>query len=80
MVEQVDATRIRWERIQLLIDLAAEPDEAFLRSVERPTDRLSPRPVPTDAGYVRFNVFAGNDRMPLRPGRWRLMARTRGGR
>ncbi len=79
MVEQVDATGIRWERIQLLIDLAGKPGEAFLRSAERPADRLAPRPVPAGAGYLRFNVFAGNDRMPLRPGRWQVMARPDAG-
>ena len=78
MVEQVDATGIRWERIQLLIDLAVEPNEAFLRSIERPADRLAPRPSPAGSGYLRFNLFAGNDRMPLRAGRWQLMARPVG--
>jgi CDP-ribitol ribitolphosphotransferase len=79
---------VRWERIQLVVTVRhassttapMPPAESFfLRSVERPAARLEALRLRGDAADVRFNVFAGPDRMPLDPGRWQLMIRTQGG-
>lgn len=73
---------VRWERIQLVVTIRHDaPDAAalrpagdvFLGSVERPGEVLEALPGRGDPAEVRFNVFAGPDRMPLNPGRWRLM-------
>lgn len=74
----VEVIGVHWERIQLVIRLrgrapgAATPRLALCH-VER-GDRLEPRPDRQPSERVRFNLFAGPDRMPVRPGRWVLTA------
>lgn len=80
----VEVIGIHWERIQLVITLgprsetpgpAAAASGLYLRRVEDPRDRLEPRDDREPSTRVRFNLFAGVDRMPVHPGRWQLMRR-----
>jgi CDP-ribitol ribitolphosphotransferase len=77
---------IRWERIQLILEVSAAPEDAahgpaqgelFLRRLGRPRAELRALPG-LRTGEIRLNAFAGPDRMPIREGRWRLMARSAG--
>jgi CDP-ribitol ribitolphosphotransferase len=74
-----EVTRVHWERIQLVITVRAPPDaepgELYLRHAADPRQRLAPRPDRDETSRVRFNLFAGADRMPVEPGSWVLMRR-----
>ena len=74
---------VEWERIQLIITLRGRADgRASLVSADRPGERLESMPAaPAASGdrRIRFNVFAGPDRRPLRAGRWRLVVESGAG-
>ncbi len=82
----LEVAGIRWERIQLVVTLrdalggtatVADGRSFSLSGVDRPSERLEGRPGPRP-GDVRFNIFAAADRMPLPPGRWRLVVANPG--
>jgi CDP-glycerol glycerophosphotransferase (TagB/SpsB family) len=84
----VEVTGVHWERIQLVITVRGPADGAGrdpvarglqLRRVDEPRERLEPRTDREPSSRVRFNVFAGADRMPVLPGRWELIRRTDSG-
>jgi CDP-ribitol ribitolphosphotransferase len=79
---------VRWERIQLVLTIRspagalseADAGQEFLLRADATGAQLRARPG-LQAGDIWLNVFAGADRMPVPPGRWRLMTRAvEGGR
>jgi len=82
----IEVVSIRWERIQLILDVRPAAGFAFdpagLR-LEQVGGRGSLPPTHVsregDVIHIRINVMQGPDLQPLEPGRWRLMARSRPG-
>lgn len=82
----IEVVSIRWERIQLLLDVRPAAGTTFdpaglrLRQVGGPGD-LPPTNVAFDGDIVRIriNVMQGVDLQPLEPGRWQLLVRSRHG-
>lgn len=84
----VEVAGVHWERIQLVITIGAPTgttlptlpiSRLFLSHVEDRRDQLEPRQDHEPSERLRFNLFAGADRMPISPGRWQLMYQTGAG-
>lgn len=72
-----EAVAVEWERIQLIVTLRGRTEgRVMLVAADRGEAHLDSMPAddaPAGTRRVRFNVFAGPGRRPLRAGRWRLV-------